>query len=297
MSRFPLKAGAVTAVLILALQSPALAHVGFHPQGIADGIAHPFSGLDHILAMVAVGLWASQLGRPAWWLLPAHVSHRDGARRGARVCRRDAALDRNRYRRVGAGAGRGDRVCRDPIGRRQRCAGRGVRRGSRLCARRGTAGRNLTARLRARLRRRDPRAACNRPQRRDAGEPRGRRGSPCGPPARRLRASALRCWSVCKEAAWPTPPSKPPSSRRSWRRNSPPRRRRPIPAGCAPRGSTSSARTTWRTSTPWSSSRGRGAAAPASTSITRRRAHPMTATCARFRPARRSSRSASCSRR
>ena len=69
MSRFPLKLGAVAA-LLLALQAPALAHVGFHPGGIADGAAHPFTGLDHILAMLAVGLWASQLGRPAWWLLP-----------------------------------------------------------------------------------------------------------------------------------------------------------------------------------------------------------------------------------
>jgi urease accessory protein len=34
------------------------------------GLAHPFSGLDHMLAMVAVGLWASQLGRPAMWLMP-----------------------------------------------------------------------------------------------------------------------------------------------------------------------------------------------------------------------------------
>jgi urease accessory protein len=69
MSHFPLKLGAVAA-LVLALQSAALAHVGLHPHGLADGAAHPFTGLDHILAMVAVGLWASQLGRPAAWLLP-----------------------------------------------------------------------------------------------------------------------------------------------------------------------------------------------------------------------------------
>ena len=34
------------------------------------GFAHPFYGLDHVLAMVAVGLWASQLGGRALWLLP-----------------------------------------------------------------------------------------------------------------------------------------------------------------------------------------------------------------------------------
>ena len=59
------------AILVLVgLHSAALAHVGFHPAGLGDGLAHPLSGLDHVLAMVAVGLWASQLGRPAWWLLP-----------------------------------------------------------------------------------------------------------------------------------------------------------------------------------------------------------------------------------
>ena len=31
---------------------------------------HPISGLDHVLAMVAVGLWGAQLGAPAIWLLP-----------------------------------------------------------------------------------------------------------------------------------------------------------------------------------------------------------------------------------
>ena len=55
---------------LVSLQSVALAHVGAHAQGIGDGLAHPFSGLDHILAMVAVGLWASQMARPAWWALP-----------------------------------------------------------------------------------------------------------------------------------------------------------------------------------------------------------------------------------
>jgi urease accessory protein len=31
---------------------------------------HPITGLDHVLAMVAVGLWGAQLGQPALWLLP-----------------------------------------------------------------------------------------------------------------------------------------------------------------------------------------------------------------------------------
>jgi urease accessory protein len=62
---------AVAIALLPALSSGAFAHVGFHPGGFTAGVAHPFSGLDHVLAMVAVGLWASQLGRTARWLLPA----------------------------------------------------------------------------------------------------------------------------------------------------------------------------------------------------------------------------------
>ena len=53
------------------LSSVALAHVGDHSHmSFAEGLAHPFSGLDHVLAMIAVGLWASQLGGRALWLLP-----------------------------------------------------------------------------------------------------------------------------------------------------------------------------------------------------------------------------------
>ena len=49
----------------------ALAHVGDHSHmSFTQGLLHPFSGLDHVLAMVAVGLWASQLGGRALWLLP-----------------------------------------------------------------------------------------------------------------------------------------------------------------------------------------------------------------------------------
>ena len=38
--------------------------------GFVSGLSHPVSGLDHVLAMIAVGLWGAQLGRPALWLLP-----------------------------------------------------------------------------------------------------------------------------------------------------------------------------------------------------------------------------------
>ena len=49
----------------------AVAHVEHgEAGGFLDGVSHPISGLDHVLAMVAVGLWGAQLGRPAVWLLP-----------------------------------------------------------------------------------------------------------------------------------------------------------------------------------------------------------------------------------
>ncbi len=60
----------LAAVAVAGFSSVALAHPG-HAGGLTDGLVHPFTGLDHVLAMVAVGLWASQLGRRAMWLLPA----------------------------------------------------------------------------------------------------------------------------------------------------------------------------------------------------------------------------------
>lgn len=49
----------------------ALAHIeGGQAVGFVTGLEHPWSGLDHILAMIAVGLWGAQLGNPALWVLP-----------------------------------------------------------------------------------------------------------------------------------------------------------------------------------------------------------------------------------
>jgi urease accessory protein len=47
-----------------------LAHTESTGGGLLAGLAHPVSGLDHVLAMVAVGLWGAQLGKPAVWVLP-----------------------------------------------------------------------------------------------------------------------------------------------------------------------------------------------------------------------------------
>jgi len=52
--------------------SLANAHTGFgHLDGFVHGFAHPIGGLDHVLTMVMAGLFASQLGGRARWLVPA----------------------------------------------------------------------------------------------------------------------------------------------------------------------------------------------------------------------------------
>ena len=54
------------------LPSFACAHVGQGDVmgGLLAGFQHPLLGVDHVVAMVAVGLWGAQLGRPAIWVLP-----------------------------------------------------------------------------------------------------------------------------------------------------------------------------------------------------------------------------------
>ena len=61
----------LAAAATVGFSTAALAHVGDHSHmSFTEGLLHPFSGPDHVLAMVAVGLWASQLGGRALWLLP-----------------------------------------------------------------------------------------------------------------------------------------------------------------------------------------------------------------------------------
>ena len=64
---------AVLAAFLFLTPSLALAHPGLagHSHDLVSGLAHPFSGIDHVLAMVAVGLFAAQLGGRALWLVPA----------------------------------------------------------------------------------------------------------------------------------------------------------------------------------------------------------------------------------
>jgi urease accessory protein len=59
-------------VVSLSLTGSAFAHTGLeHAVSFAAGFEHPWSGLDHILAMVAVGLWAGANGGRALWAWPA----------------------------------------------------------------------------------------------------------------------------------------------------------------------------------------------------------------------------------
>lgn len=70
-SRLARHAGLALAVLVMtSLALPALAHSGAGGSGFAAGLLHPVTGLDHVVAMVAVGLWGGILGAPALWQLP-----------------------------------------------------------------------------------------------------------------------------------------------------------------------------------------------------------------------------------
>jgi len=57
---------------LLILPGLALAHIGQGDLsgGFLAGLEHPVFGLDHVVAMVAVGLWGAQLRQPAIWILP-----------------------------------------------------------------------------------------------------------------------------------------------------------------------------------------------------------------------------------
>ena len=68
MKRSILPAGAWLTIMTL----PAFAHPGHgSSDGFLSGFFHPFTGLDHLLAMVAVGVWAAMRGGAAMWVWPA----------------------------------------------------------------------------------------------------------------------------------------------------------------------------------------------------------------------------------
>lgn len=62
-------------IAALLAATPALAHPGHEVAGFAAGFAHPFSGWDHLAAMIAVGALAGLLGgRARWWLPGAFLA-------------------------------------------------------------------------------------------------------------------------------------------------------------------------------------------------------------------------------
>lgn len=61
---------ALYALALFLTPALAFAHPGHDASGLAAGIAHPITGLDHLLAMLAVGLWAAQQQGAARWALP-----------------------------------------------------------------------------------------------------------------------------------------------------------------------------------------------------------------------------------
>ena len=62
----------LTAVALTAIATPALAHTGHsHADGLISGFLHPFMGADHLIAMVAVGLFGAAAMKDKVWAAPA----------------------------------------------------------------------------------------------------------------------------------------------------------------------------------------------------------------------------------
>lgn len=68
----PPSPGTTALAVVVGGAATALAHTGdaAAPSGFASGFLHPLTGIDHLLAMLAVGMWGAQLGMPALWVLP-----------------------------------------------------------------------------------------------------------------------------------------------------------------------------------------------------------------------------------
>lgn len=64
----------VPALTLVLASTAAVAHpqAGFHAHGFLDGVAHPFTGIDHLLAMLAVGVWSARQSN-AQWLPPTFI--------------------------------------------------------------------------------------------------------------------------------------------------------------------------------------------------------------------------------
>ena len=132
------------AFALLALPfSSAHAHTGLeHAVSFASGFKHPFTGLDHMLAMVAVGLWAGLNGGRALWVWPVAfvgVMVLGGALGISGICGADGRGGHPRVRGcarpagAGGGATAGGRRCDSGRGLRSAARPRARRRASRRC--------------------------------------------------------------------------------------------------------------------------------------------------------------------
>jgi urease accessory protein len=65
---------AAATITLTLVSSAAMAHpqAGAHAHGFLDGLAHPFTGIDHLLAMLAVGVWSARQSS-ANWLPPTFI--------------------------------------------------------------------------------------------------------------------------------------------------------------------------------------------------------------------------------
>jgi urease accessory protein len=70
MNRDNLTRSLMTILLLVAVQPLAAHTTGGAIGGLGSGLGHPFIGLDHLLAMLAVGMWAYQLGGSSMWKVP-----------------------------------------------------------------------------------------------------------------------------------------------------------------------------------------------------------------------------------
>ena len=70
MNRDNLTRSLMTILLLVAVPPLAAHTTGGAIDGLGNGLGHPFIGIDHLLAMLAVGMWAYQLGGSSMWKVP-----------------------------------------------------------------------------------------------------------------------------------------------------------------------------------------------------------------------------------
>ena len=139
---------ALLALLLILVPTAAFAHTGHgDTAGLLHGFMHPIGGLDHVLAMVAVGVFAFVLGGRALWLVPLSFVAMMVVGFGLGVARRRPALRRARHRALLDRHRRRRRARPPDAGGRRDGAGRRLRRLPRPRPRRRNARRRARPRV------------------------------------------------------------------------------------------------------------------------------------------------------